>query len=189
VEVLEEVSAETDNETENQIQEPENKAPEPEEQADIVDIAREVLQEILSGMELDTIVTHKEQAVLQESEKASTPIVFDIKGDELGILIGRRGQTLACLQYIVRLIVSHRIKASTFIVIDVNGYKQQRYQSLNMLANRIAEEVEANGKSFELEPMMAYERRIIHIALADHPGVTTESIGVGETRKVVIIPK
>jgi len=85
--------------------------------------------------------------------------------------------------------VSHRVKASAFIVIDVNGYKQQRYQSLNTLANRIAEEVEADGKPFELEPMTAYERRIIHIALADHPGVTTESTGVGESRKVVIIPK
>ena len=182
VEVAEEVSAETDNETESQVQEP-------EEQADVVGIAQEVLQQLLSGMELDTIVVCKEQAAVQESEKEPIPIVFDIKGDELGILIGRRGQTLACLQYILRLIVSHRVKASAFIVIDVNGYKQQRYQSLNTLAKRIAEEVEANGKSFELEPMTAYERRIIHIALADHPTVTTESTGLGESRKVVIIPK
>ena len=182
VEVAEEVSAETDNETESQVQEP-------EEQADVVGIAQEVLQQLLSGMELDTIVVCKEQAAVQESEKEPMPIVFDIKGEELGILIGRRGQTLACLQYILRLIVSHRVKASAFIVIDVNGYKQQRYQSLNTLAKRIAEEVEANGKSFELEPMTAYERRIIHIALADHPAVTTESTGLGESRKVVIIPK
>ena len=183
VEVLEKVSAETDNNTK------EHQVSEPVEQADIIDITKEVLQEILSAMELDTIVAYKKQATIQESEKDILPIVFDIKGDELGILIGRRGQTLACLQYIVRLIVSHRVKASAFIVIDVNGYKQQRYQSLNTLANRIAEEVEADGKPFELEPMTAYERRIIHIALADHPGVTTESTGVGESRKVVIIPK
>ena len=182
VEVAEELSAETDSKTESQVQEP-------EEQADVVGIAQEVLQQLLSGMELDTIVVCKEQAAVQESEKEPIPIVFDIKGDELGILIGRRGQTLACLQYILRLIVSHRVKASAFIVIDVNGYKQQRYQSLNTLAKRIAEEVEANGKSFELEPMTAYERRIIHIALADHPTVTTESTGLGESRKVVIIPK
>ena len=115
--------------------------------------------------------------------------VQDIEGDDLGILIGRRGQTLAYLQYIVRLIVSHRVKASVLIVIDVNGYKQHRYKSLNNMANRIAEEVEANEKSFELEPMPAYERRIIHMALADHPAVFTESTGVGEARKVVIIPK
>ena len=85
--------------------------------------------------------------------------------------------------------MSHKAKASTLIVIDVNGYKQHRYKSLNNLANRIAEEVEANEKSFELEPMPAYERRIIHMALADHPDVTTESTGIGEARKVVIIPK
>jgi len=181
VEVLETVSAETDNETESQNQQP-------DEQVDVIGIAQEVLHELLSGMDLDADIAYKEQAVVQEGEKASAPLVFDVNGDELGILIGRRGQTLACLQYIVRLIVSHRGKASAFIVIDVNGYKQQRYQSLNKLANRIAEEVEASGRSFELEPMTAYERRIIHIALADHPGVTTESTGMGESRKVVISP-
>ncbi len=155
----------------------------------MVNITRNVLETMLSRMGMDATVTHQEEAISQEREKAATPIVFDIKGDELGILIGRRGQTLACFQYIVRLIVSHQVKSSAFIVIDVNGYKQHRYQSLNALANRIAEEVEANGKSFELEPMPAYERRIIHMALADHPDVTTESTGVGESRKVVIIPK
>ncbi len=155
----------------------------------VVDITHDVLEEMLYKMEINAAVVYQEQAVVQESERAATPIVFDIEGDELGILIGRRGQTLACLQYIVRLMVSHKVKASTLIVIDVNGYKQQRYKSLNNLANRIAEEVEANEKSFELEPMPAYERRIIHMALADHPDVTTESTGIGEARKVVIIPK
>ncbi len=85
--------------------------------------------------------------------------------------------------------MSHRVKSSVLIVIDVNGYKQHRYKSLNNMANRIAEEVEANEKSFELEPMPAYERRIIHMALADHPAVITESTGIGDARKVVIIPK
>jgi spoIIIJ-associated protein len=162
---------------------------EPVERDTVVDITRDVLEEVLYKMGITATVAYQEQAIVQESERAATPIIFDVEGDELGILIGRRGQTLACLQYIVRLIVSHKVKASTLIVIDVNGYKQQRYKSLNNLANRIAEEVEANEKSFELEPMPAYERRIIHIALADHPSVTTESIGIGEARKVVIIPK
>jgi spoIIIJ-associated protein len=168
---------------------PSEAAPEAEVSTDLVSITHDVLEAMLSRMEIDASVTYQAEAVVQESEKVAAPVVFDVKGDELGILIGRRGQTLSCLQYIVRLIVSHQVKAPAFIVIDVNGYKQHRYQSLNTLANRIAEEVEANGKSFELEPMPAYERRIIHIALADHPGVTTESTGVGESRKVVIIPK
>jgi len=162
---------------------------EPVEHDTIVNITRDVLEEMLYKMGITTTVAYQEQAIIQESERAATPIVFDIEGDELGILIGRRGQTLACLQYIVRLLVSHKVKASTLIVIDVNGYKQHRYKSLNNLANRVAEEVEANEKSFELEPMPAYERRIIHIALADHPAVTTESTGMGEARRVVIIPK
>jgi len=169
--------------------EPAQQVLEPAQQNELINITRDVLETMLSRMGVTATVMHQEEAVIQEQEKIPAPIVFDVKGDELGILIGRRGQTLACLQYIVRLIVSHRMKASAFIVIDVNGYKQHRYQSLKALANRIAEEVEASGESFALEPMPAYERRIIHIALADHAGVTTESTGVGETRKVVILPK
>ena len=176
-------------EPEKQVLEPEKQVLESEKQDELIKITRDALETILSGMGINANVAYKEEATIQEREKASTPIVFDVEGDELGILIGRRGQTLACLQYIVRLIISHQVKAPAFIVIDVNGYKQHRYQSLSTLANRIAEEVEANGKSFELEPMPAYERRIIHMALADNAGVTTESIGIGESRKVVIIPR
>lgn len=173
-------------EKENEVLE---QAPEIVDTDTIIDITHTVLEEMLYRMGVNAEVVYQEQAVVQESERAVTPIIFDVKGDDLGILIGRRGQTLACLQYIIRLAMSHKVKASVLIVIDVNGYKQQRYKSLNNLANRIAEEVEANEKSFELEPMSAYERRIIHIALADHPAVITESTGIGEARKVVIIPK
>jgi spoIIIJ-associated protein len=158
-------------------------------QNELRNITLDVLETMLSKMGVTATVVHQEEAIIQEQEKTPAPIVLDVKGDELGILIGRRGQTLACLQYIVRLIVSHKMKSSAFIVIDVNGYKQHRYQSLKTLANRIAEEVEASGEPFTLEPMSAYERRIIHIALADHPGVTTKSTGIGEARKVVILPK
>ena len=169
--------------------EPVEQALEPAERVELINITRDVLETILPMMGVTTTVVHQEEAIIQEQEKTPAPVVFDVKGDGLGILIGRRGQTLACLQYIVRLIVSHQMKASAFIVIDVNGYKQHRYQSLKALANRIAEEVEASGESFALEPMPAYERRIIHIALTDHAGVTTESTGIGEARKVVILPK
>jgi spoIIIJ-associated protein len=156
---------------------------------DLIGITRDVLETILSRMGVKATVVYQEEAIIQEQERTPAPVIFNVKGDGLGILIGRRGQTLACLQYIVRLIASHQMKSSAFIVIDVNGYKQHRYQSLKALANRIAEEVEASGESFSLEPMPAYERRIIHVALADHAGVTTESTGIGESRRVVIIPK
>ena len=181
----------TEEETENveQVPEPGEQAIEAVDHDTIVDITHDVLEEMLYKMGIDAAVVYQEEAIVQESERVVKPIIFDIKGDELGILIGRRGQTLACLQYIIRLIVSHRVKSSVLIVIDVNGYKQHRYKSLNNMANRIAEEVEANEKSFELEPMPAYERRIIHMALADHPAVITESTGIGDARKVVIIPK
>ncbi len=169
--------------------EPAEQVLEPAEQNDLINITRDVLETMLSRMGVTTTVVHQEEASIQEQEKTPAPVVFDVKGDGLGILIGRRGQTLACLQYIVRLIASHRMKSSAFIVIDINGYKQHRYQSLKALASRIAEEVEASGESFTLEPMPAYERRIIHIALADHAGVTTESTGIGEARKVVILPR
>jgi spoIIIJ-associated protein len=75
------------------------------------------------------------------------------------------------------------------IVIDVEGYKQRRCNALQALAFRIAEQVAQRGEPFALEPMPAFDRRIIHLALVDHPDVTTESSGEGEARRVVILPK
>ena len=157
---------------------------------DVVDVARETLEGILSRMDLRANVTRRTEALIQETERTPQPILFDVEGEDLGILIGRRGETLACLQYIVRLMVSQRIKQlAPTIVIDVNGYKQHRYQSLQALAKRMAEQVAATGNPFTLEPMPAYERRIVHLALGEYPGVTTQSYGLGDERKVVILPK
>jgi spoIIIJ-associated protein len=142
-------------------------------------VAKEVLERLLAMMEVSASVT----------QVAVVPVTLNIKGDDLGILIGRRGQTLACLQHIVRLIVSHQTKVWLPVIIDVEEYKQRRYQALEALAYRMAEQVKVKRVPFTLEPMPAYERRIIHLALADHPDVTTQSIGEGETRKVVITPK
>lgn len=124
-----------------------------------------------------------------EPAAEGVPVTLNVSGDDLGILIGRRGQTLACLQHVVRLIVSHETGGWAPIVIDVEGYKQRRYQSLQALAYRIAEQVKSRRTPFTLEPMPAYERRIIHLALVDHPDVTTQSVGEGEERKVVISPR
>ncbi len=124
-----------------------------------------------------------------DEDPSEVPPSFNITGDDLGILIGRRGQTLTALQYICRLIVSQRAKAWSPLVLDVEGYKQRRAEALRALAIRMAEQVTASGTSFSLEPMPANERRVIHITLADHPGVTTESAGLGESRKVVIFPE
>ena len=159
----------------------------PKEESDIADAARGILETLLSMMGVAALVVSPARSFVEG--EATAPIAFDVKGDDLGILIGRRGQTLSCLQYIVRLIVGHQTKAWIPIIIDVEGYKQRRYEALHALAWRIAEQMKAEQAPFTLEPMSAYERRIIHLALAEHHDVTTQSIGEGEARKVVILPK
>jgi len=162
--------------------------PTPGGEGDIAETAKGVIERLLTAMGVAASVVPYAQPFVEE-EAATAPIAFDIKGDDLGILIGRRGQTLSCLQYIVRLIVSHQTKVGVPITIDVEGYKQRRYESLRALAQRLAEQVSVSKAPFTLEPMPAYERRIIHLTLAGHPDVATHSIGVGEARKVVIVPK
>jgi spoIIIJ-associated protein len=153
------------------------------------DMAREVLETLLARMGVMASVACQSKPPVGGGEGAGAVITLDVTGDDLGILIGRRGQTLSSLQYVVRLILAHQTQARVPIVIDVEGYKQRRYEALQALAQRMAEQVKARGRPFTLEPMLAYERRIIHLALADDPDVTTESVGEGETRKVVIMPR
>ena len=117
------------------------------------------------------------------------PLAFDIKGEDLGILIGRRGQTLAALEYITKLMVAGRLKTWLPLTLDVVGYKRRRHDSLQKLALYLAEQVKVRRSAITMEPMPADERRIIHLTLADNPDVTTHSIGEGEDRKVVILPR
>jgi len=156
--------------------------------SEITEVAKGVLEALITKMGVVASVVPQAKPVA-EGEEAATSVNLDIKGEDLGILIGRRGQTLACLQYLVRLIVGHQTKAWVPIIVDVEGYKQRRYEALQALAWRLAEQVKARRIPFTLEPMLAYERRIIHLALADDADVTTESIGEGEARRVVIRPK
>jgi spoIIIJ-associated protein len=154
----------------------------------VVNTARETLEELLKLMDVaGTVVpgTYPDES----GEPNSAPIAFNIEGDDLGILIGRRGQTLSSLQYLLRLIVGRKTNSWLPIVIDAESYKQRRYEALQALAHRMAENVKTKGIPFTLEPMPPYERRIIHMALANHSAVYTESIGEGESRKVVIKPK
>ncbi len=148
-------------------------------ESDLARAAMEVLEALLTIMGISASVAQVD----------TDPITLNIRGDDLGILIGRRGQTLASLQYIVRLIVAHRSEEWLPIVIDVEEYKQRRYRALQALAYRMAERVREKKIPFTLEPMPAYERRIIHLTLADHPDVTTQSVGLDEARKVVITPR
>ena len=160
-----------------------------EERNHIAEIAKGVLETLLGRMGITASVVPYTQPFVEGEEGTAVPIAFDIKGEDLGILIGRRGQTLACLQYIVRLITAHQAKAWVPIIVDVEGYKQRRYESLRALAWRVAEQVKVKRVPFRLEPMPASERRIIHLALADNPDIATQSIGEGEARRVVVSVK
>ncbi len=155
---------------------------------DIAEVAKEVLERLLALLGVAATITYESQPMDkdEEEEEEATSIIFNISGDDLGILIGRRGQTVDSLQYILRLILEHRTKAWVPIMVDVAGYKQRRYQALQEFAQQMAEKVRTKGTPFTFEPMPAYERRLIHMALAKDPEVTTESTGMGETRKVVI---
>ncbi|MFC1952527.1 RNA-binding cell elongation regulator Jag/EloR [Chloroflexota bacterium] len=151
----------------------------------------EVLEDILELMGVQGSIIPQASPdtsgeALRPNEETNDSVSVNIEGDDLGILIGRRGQTLSCLQYIVRLIIGHQKQIWAPITVDVEGYKQRRYQALQAFAQRMAEQVKTREMPFSLEPMTAYERRIIHITLADDPEVVTESTGLGEARRVVI---
>ncbi len=161
----------------------------PKKETDIAETANNILETLLTMMGVTASVVPQAEPFTEEENEDTAPITLNIDGDDLGILIGRRGQTLSCLQYIVRLIVGHQTEDWVPITIDVAGYKQRRYEALQALAQRMAEQVKVRRAPFPLEPMPAYERRIIHLTLANHPDVTTESTGEGEARKVVILPK
>jgi spoIIIJ-associated protein len=163
--------------------------PASEEERNVAETAKDVLETLLTMMGLDDSTVSYAEPFFEEAEGEVVPLAFNINGDDLGILIGRRGQTLASLQYIVRLIVGSQTETWLPIVIDVEGYKRRRYAALQALAERVAEQVKTRRVPFTLEPMSPYERRIIHLTLASYPDVITESTGVGDARKVVIIPE
>ena len=152
-----------------------------EEPTDVVKVTTEVLESIISKLGVSA-VTNLKQA---HREDLDGP-VFEIEGEDSGLLIGRRGETLRSLQFLVKFIVSRRLAARANLMVDVEGYQEKRYQTLVNLAQRVAQRVVSSGSSISLEPMPPDERRIVHITLADHPSVTTESIGVGPDRQVVV---
>jgi spoIIIJ-associated protein len=120
---------------------------------------------------------------------ADLPVLIDIHGDDLSVLIGRRAETLNALQYILALIISKEANGWVQVVVDVEGYRARRERQLRQLARRMAEQTIRTGKRQLLEPMSAAERRIVHLELRGHEAVTTESIGDEPSRKVSIILK
>ena len=116
-------------------------------------------------------------------------IQVDIRGSDLSVLIGRRSETLSAFQYIASLIVGKEEQQFVQLTVDVEGYRDRREKQLVQMAMRMADQVSKSGRRQTLEPMPSAERRIIHIALRDHPDVKTESTGEEPYRKVMILPK
>lgn len=152
------------------------------------EVGKVVLTELLEKMAVRASVVVRRAQSSGEGETA--PWLLDVTGSgDLSMLIGRRGETLASLQYITRLITSRELQRRANIVVDVGGYKARRTGKLNDLAQRMADQAVNEGRTMTLEPMPPYERRIIHLALRSREDVTTRSIGEGAARKVTIVPK
>ena len=160
--------------------------PRTEEETEQAQAARETLETLLQLMSIRASV-HWVRAFASGDEEPL--LALDIRGDDLGVLIGRRGSSLASLQYLVNLMLSRRFRSKTLVRVDVEGYKRRREESLRSLALRVAERVQATGQAVSLEPMSASERRLIHLALRDSLQVVTNSVGEGESRRVAISPK
>ena len=159
----------------------------PEEEAELGAMAIEMLGEMvrLMGFEADIIAEWRDP----DADNEHRYLLLDLQGSELGALIGRRGDTLNNIQYLIRLMVNQRVHKWKNIVVDVEGYRQRRIDHLSQLAQRSASQVAQSGRPLSLEPMPANERRIVHLALRDNPDVYTESVGDGPKRKVQILPK
>jgi len=152
----------------------------PGARGDAANTARQVLSDILHAMGIQATVD------VTGSGNEGVPVTLNIEGDDLGVLIGRRGQALSALQYLVRMIVAEKLKKWVSINVDVDWYKKRHYESLKKLALRLAEQVAMRRRPITMEPMPPDERRIVHITLADDPDVMTQSTGDGDGRRVVI---
>lgn len=157
-------------------------------ESDDAGVARGVLVELLALMGVEGVQVDVQRAEPVEGEQ-EPPLLLDVHGPDTDALIGRRGATLAALQHITRLIVGRELASWVHLVVDVDGFKARREQSLRRMAQRLAEQAVRTNRTVVLEPMPPHERRYVHLALRDHPGVTTQSVGDGDRRKVTIIPR
>jgi spoIIIJ-associated protein len=149
--------------------------------------ARGLAEELLTRMEIPCRVSVR-RAPEREKPGEPRPIMLDISGDDLGLLIGWRGETLRALQTTLNLMMGEESPESRRVILDVERYRARREEQVRELALRLAIRVKRSGERYTLDPMHAYERRVIHLTLADDPGVRTESSGREPARRVVIHP-
>lgn len=143
--------------------------------------AKDVLQDVLNKMEFLAIANLKER----ESEY----IELEIKGEDMGRIIGKDGATLNALQYLISTILSKKKGERVRVLIDAEGYRKKRQRRIERMAEEIAAEVESSGKEVKLDPMSAADRRAVHIAIKENPNLTSYSEGEGPERRVIIAPK
>jgi len=156
--------------------------------SDEVEMATDYLRSLLEQMDIDADVIVRAPETPADGLGRATA-VLDIEGEDLGLLIGRRGATLSALQYLVNVMVTRRLGSRVLVTIDVEHYHRRREESLRNLALRMADRVRHSRRPITLEPMPAAERRIIHLTLAEDQNVQTLSVGQGDERKVVIRPR
>lgn len=144
------------------------------------DDAKKFLADIFNAMNLDVNI---------DTKMDEQSVSIDLSGENMGIVIGKRGDTLDALQYLTSLVVNQRSEDYIKVSIDTENYREKRTEALLALSNRLAEKVTKTGKKFTLEPMNPYERRVIHSNLQSSETVTTYSVGSEPYRKVVIAPK
>lgn len=160
----------------------------PDINAEEVDFAAATVDDLLRILDIGSEISIREP-VTPGDGLGSVLAVIDIKGEDLGLLIGRRGDTLIALQYLVNLILGRKYPGRGGVTIDVEHYKHRNEERIMNMAKRMADRVRESGNSITLEPMSAAERRLVHMLFADDPELETNSIGEGENRKVVISSK
>lgn len=151
--------------------------------------AKEILLELLErmGVEADVVAVDNPSAVPLSPDDPPT-IFLDVMGRDLGMLIGRRGDHLSQLQFLVNTLVNRKLGVWTRVIVDVEGYRARREESLIGLAERVARQVARSRRQIVLEPMPPNERRIIHLTLRQHPEVSTFSSGEGSARRITVEP-
>lgn len=147
------------------------------------ELIKNTIGEVLGKMGFDSAIEANE-----EMSGNAPLLVFNIKTKESNFLIGQYGNNLQSLQHLIRLLIRKKISTKINFTIDVNNYRKEKNESIEKLATEMAEQCLAEKKEMVLRPMSAYERRLIHIELAKNTKITTESIGEGENRRVVIKP-
>lgn len=152
-------------------------------------IAKQVVGELLQAMGYHCDLVAVDNPSPIEGGPEEPPAVFiDILGRDLGMLIGRRGENLSQIQYMANLLINKQLPTWTRVILDVEGYRVRREESLIGLAQRVARQVARTRRPISLEPMPPSERRVVHLALRGEPAVTTQSSGEGAQRRVTIYP-